>query len=72
MANLRTELLKSKYNLTIAFESISNNKNLTFIKNKRKSYSSNCQYTFKTTENIEFLKEVIIILNLSIIPILSK
>jgi len=60
MATLRTELLKQKYNLTNTVESLLANPTPVHLKNKRKSFGSRQLVNYKTTENIEFLKEVII------------
>jgi len=60
MANLRTELLKNKYNLTNTVESLQADPTPVYLKTKRKSLSNRLMVNYKTTENIEFLKEVII------------
>lgn len=60
MAKLRTELLIQKFNLTNTVESLQADPAPVFLKYKRKSFVI-CQVGgYKTTENIEFLKEVII------------
>lgn len=46
------ELFKLKFNLTRAFESISNHKRTSYIKRKRRE---NYQVLYKTTENIKFM-----------------
>jgi len=58
VASLRVELTKSDNNLTKAFESVSRSKHLVCLKRKRQKYGLNYPVTYKTTENIEFLKEM--------------
>lgn len=60
MAKLRTELLKNKYNLTNTVESLQADLAPVYLKTKRKSLSIRLMVNYKNTENIEFLKEVII------------
>jgi len=64
LAKLRAELLKYNFNLSKAFESLAADPKPVYLKNKRKSYGHRYQINYKTTENIEFLKEVIITFNL--------
>ncbi|KAL4148747.1 hypothetical protein QTP88_002912 [Uroleucon formosanum] len=58
MAKLRTELLKHKFNLTNTVEHLLADPTPVYLKNKRKSFSSRLPVNYKTTENIEFLKEI--------------
>lgn len=58
MTKLRFVLNKCKYNLSDTVEFLKNDPNPTYLKSKRKSYGSRYQLSYKSTENIEFLKEV--------------
>lgn len=60
MAKLRAELLKQNFNLTNTVESLLADPAPVYLKNKRKSFGSRQIVNYKTTENVEFLKEVII------------
>jgi len=64
LAKLRAELLKHSFNLSKAVDSLVADPRPVYLKNKRKSFGSRHQINYKTTENIEFLKEVILIFNL--------
>ncbi|XP_025200345.1 E3 ubiquitin-protein ligase RNF216-like [Melanaphis sacchari] len=58
LAKLRGELLKYSFNLSNAVESLVADPKPVYLKNKRKSYGNYYQINHKTTENIEFLKEI--------------
>jgi len=59
MAKLRTELLKQEYSLTKTVESLQADPSPVYLKTKRKSFGRYI-VNYKASENIEFLKEVII------------
>ncbi|XP_026812205.1 E3 ubiquitin-protein ligase RNF216-like [Rhopalosiphum maidis] len=58
LAKLRAELLKYSFNLSKTVESLAADPKPVYLKNKRKSYGHRYQINYKTTENIEFLKEI--------------
>lgn len=58
VTSIRTYLYSYGFNLTNTVEALSNNHNVTILKNKRKTVIRPYQVNFKTTENVEFLKEV--------------
>jgi len=64
LAKLRAELLKHSFNLSKAVDSLIADPKPVYLKNKRKSFGNRHQINYKTTENIEFLKEVTITFNL--------
>lgn len=58
ITKLRTELLMQKFNLSNTVESLSADPTPVYLKKKRKSFGNRNQINYKTTENIEFLKEI--------------
>lgn len=58
MAKLRFDLAHFKFNLTDTVNHLKSINNPVYIKTKRKTYGPSRHITYKTTENIEFLKEV--------------
>lgn len=63
MAKIRTEFIINKYNLSNTVESLLADPSPVHLKNKRKSFGNRHSVNYKTTENVEFLKEVIIKFN---------
>lgn len=55
---IRMHLKNNKFNLTETIGALSNNHSLILLKKKRKTVFHPDQVNFKTTDNIEFLKEV--------------
>jgi hypothetical protein len=60
IAKLRTFLLINEFNLTATVDALCKDTSHVYLKSKRKSFFQN---DYKTTENIEFLKEVKILFN---------
>lgn len=64
LAKIRAEFMKQKFNLLNTVEALEADLRSVRLKNKRRSYSYYEISNHKKTENIEFLKEVIIKFNL--------
>lgn len=62
----------SDYNLTDTVVALKNNPDLENLKNKRKIIGNPSLIKHKITENIEFLKEVMITFNNNIFEFLNK
>ncbi|XP_022167896.1 ATP-dependent RNA helicase DEAH11, chloroplastic-like [Myzus persicae] len=58
MAKIRTEFIINKYNLSNTVESLLADPSPVHLKNKRKSFGNRHSVNYKTTENVEFLKEI--------------
>lgn len=58
VSSIRAHLDSHQFNLTDTVEALSNSHDVPVLRNKRKTIIRPYHVNFKTTENVEFLKEV--------------